>query len=335
MHMLPGFVESVRRGRHQFKEIVGWYQFRETVPCSLSDCRTPHNRGYVVAIETGGQIGHTNIGHVCGRHEFGQAFQDAHVAAEKFLDRQRLRQSIIETLVDLPDIAARAEELQNGEFGATWFRRAIGSLLRACPATVYDELARRASRSEAVISRSRARTEHDPPAPDGTHRGYLTETVGVIAGLGCLATPHPLELLANHVLKPLAEFSRLSADSILAEAPTRRAFQEWRKRLPSVLGEVERKLEQAQSFFTDANLQQLALLASRPEDRERLAAIHWDESQRQVTGREAPRPVIQSRASANGERRVVSIDKYGIAAARARFQQPRRKRKRGRKGSNR
>ena len=183
---------------------------------------------------------------------------------------------------------------------------------------------------EAVISRSRARTEHDPPGPDGTHRGYVTETVGIIAGLGCLGTPHPLEQLGNYVFKPIAEFSRLSADSILAEAPTRRAFQDWRKRLPAVLGEVERKLEQARSFFTDDNLKQLPLLASRTEDRERLASIRWDEEAGLVQG-QVPPQAPTTRPTAPVERRTVSIDRHGLAAARARLQRQYAKRKRKKK----
>lgn len=332
MRMLPGFVEKVRRGRHRFKTIVGWYQLPDTIPCSIADCGTPHNRGYVVAIQSGGAVGHTNIGHVCGRNEFGEAFERAHVAAEKFLDQQRLKQSIADTLEELPEIEARARVLLSDPRGALWFRRALGSFVHACPVVVYEDLVRRAGRGEAVISRSRNRTEKDPPGPDGTHRGYVTETVGVIAGLGCFTAPRPLDLLNDHVLKPLTEFSRLSADEVLGKTPTRRWFQAWRKRLPGEFEAVERKLEQARSFFSDANLQQLAHLATSTEERTRLGAIRWDEEQGVIHGFGPSGSVADERRAVPVERRVVSIDKYGMKAARDRVHGWKRKRKKKGRG---
>lgn len=309
MRMLPGFIEKVRRGRHQFKQIVGWYQFRETVPCSIADCGTPHNRGYVVAIQSGGTIGHTNIGHVCGRNEFGQAFELAHVAAEKFLDQQRLKQSIIDTLEELPEIQRRAASLLDEPHGARWLQRAIGSLARVCPPRVYEELYRRSTRMESAITKARRRTDNDPPGPDGSHFGFITETVAVIDGIGCLATPHPKDILEERVLKPLVELRGLSAEAVLEKGAKRRWFQAWRKGLAGEFEMAERRLQQARLFFTAGNLEKIQLLANGSDEVARLEKLGWDGANGLVTG-VVPVSVSPIETKPAGTR-TVNIDRYG------------------------
>jgi hypothetical protein len=307
--MLPGFIGKVRRGRHQFKEIVGWYQLRETIPCSIADCGTPHNRGYVVAIQSGGTIGHTNIGHVCGRNEFGQAFELAHVAAEKFLDQQRLKQTVQDTLDELPEIKRRAVALLDDARGARWLQRAIGSLARACPPRVYEELYRRSARMETAITKARRRTDNDPPGPDGSHFGFITETVAVLDGVGCLTAPHPKEILEERILKPLVELRSLSAEAVLEKGATRRWFQAWRQGLAGEFETVERKLQQARLFFTVANLEKLRLLANSTEETARLEKLAWDEASGLITG--IVPVTLSSMDSKSGATRTVSIDRYG------------------------
>lgn len=302
--MLPGFIEKVRRGQHRFKGIVGWYNFRETIPCALSDCGTPHNRGYVVEIIAGTKVGYTNIGHICGRQEFGEEFQQAHVAAERFLDRERLKQSVAETLEELPEIERRARRLLQDRRGATWLKRAIGSLARACPARIYEDIVRRSTKMNGAITRARRRTEDDPPNVGEPYSPFVTETLAVLDGIGGLAPPYPTDIIEGRILKPLCEWKGKSAADILDKGGTRRAFQAWRKGLLGDFEAVERKLAQAQLFFTPDNLKKIALMATRLEESEQLAKLAWDGENGVVTGigpvqRKLMEPATMGRQTAN------------------------------------
>jgi hypothetical protein len=75
---------------------------------------------------------------------------------------------------------------------------------------------------------------------------------------------------------------------------------------------VERKVQQAREFFTDANIKKLALLATQPDDVDRLASVGWDETQGIVVGAVLPErrvPDPQTMLTS----RVVNMDRYGRA----------------------
>ena len=60
----PGFSSNLNPNEHTLKAILGRYVFHERIPCGLSDCHTPHGKGYVVSTVSGRE---TNIGQDCGR----------------------------------------------------------------------------------------------------------------------------------------------------------------------------------------------------------------------------------------------------------------------------
>ncbi len=57
---------------HQLEAIIGRYSFLDKIKCGLSNCHTPHGRGYIVTTKAGLQ---TNIGKDCGKTYFGVDFE--------------------------------------------------------------------------------------------------------------------------------------------------------------------------------------------------------------------------------------------------------------------
>ncbi|MEJ3626186.1 hypothetical protein WFH56_23520, partial [Vibrio vulnificus] len=53
------------------KEIIGYYDLKDMICCSLSNCHTEHMRGYLVALSDGSEI---NIGNQCGKKAFDIEF---------------------------------------------------------------------------------------------------------------------------------------------------------------------------------------------------------------------------------------------------------------------
>jgi hypothetical protein len=92
----PGFVKDLNPAEHTLHAIIGRYLFKNRIQCGLSDCRTPHGKGYIVVTKDGGE---TNIGKDCGRTYFGVDFEQL---ARKFDRDLRVRGN---TANPCPDVA--------------------------------------------------------------------------------------------------------------------------------------------------------------------------------------------------------------------------------------
>src|SRR5262245_30741678 len=81
---LPGFVPELDPETARLDAIIGSYLMPEEVPCGLSNCRQPHNRGYLVTTKDGRV---TNMGQYCGRRHFAVDFE----TLRRTFDRDTLR----------------------------------------------------------------------------------------------------------------------------------------------------------------------------------------------------------------------------------------------------
>lgn len=55
----PGFVKNLDPTKHELASIIGRYILKEPIRCGLSNCHTPHAKGYIVTTKEGHE---TNIG---------------------------------------------------------------------------------------------------------------------------------------------------------------------------------------------------------------------------------------------------------------------------------
>ena len=260
---LPGYVARVRKGEWTWVEgqkLDRWYVFKDKVNCNRADCNKPHNTGYVVDIVSivDGRKGVTKIGNVCGLRLFGTVFEVAVRDAQREHRRQLLRDSIAEGIAQ---IASRRDQARALLPAAIQLERVKLSLREACSDKLYHHLVDRAQRGEVEIIKSRKRTEHDPPARDGSHSGYIDERVGFLQGLRCLALPTPRRILEEEILGPLNRFERMTPDEIAAKASVMRWFSNWNQNADSNFKEAQDKLAQAAAFFTAENLRLLFPLA--------------------------------------------------------------------------
>ena len=69
----PGFIATLDPKEHELHGVIGRYHEFEKQPCGLTECRTPHLRGYVVTTKEGLL---TNIGKDCGKKYFGVEFEN-------------------------------------------------------------------------------------------------------------------------------------------------------------------------------------------------------------------------------------------------------------------
>ncbi|MEM5300032.1 hypothetical protein VSR82_38040 [Burkholderia sp. JPY481] len=69
----PDFDGQLDPAAHELAAIIGSYVFPDYIACGLSNCRTKHGRGYLVATKDARV---TNIGKDCGARYFGVDFED-------------------------------------------------------------------------------------------------------------------------------------------------------------------------------------------------------------------------------------------------------------------
>jgi hypothetical protein len=270
----PGFVRNLDPKTHKLKAIIGRYVFPEEIRCGLSNCHTPHARGYIVVTEDGHE---TNIGKDCGKTYFGVDFE---VLSRKFdsdLAASENRQKLASFSFHQDAIEGRIKELRGGPQGADWIHRKACLLVKAngdCPDEVLQKLNRmikartneltsdrRATDSEVeLIEAQRDRTVQKPY--------YISEFVTHIAGIEALYPDNDLrDILILNVAERLQSFREISIAE-LSQAELR----EWKKWTDS----VESRLEQAtaivtagRQLLTFANLEPFVTLVSGETNRNR------------------------------------------------------------------
>src|SRR5262245_39067148 len=87
MRSRPRFHEVIDQKKHELLRVLSDYHFPKVIRCGLSECRTPHRDGFLVETKDGLE---TNVGHICGRNTFGEAFDIASANYRRERDRQDL-----------------------------------------------------------------------------------------------------------------------------------------------------------------------------------------------------------------------------------------------------
>ena len=84
MFSRPAFVKKLRVDSADLDRIVAGYEFPRDkwVTCGLNGCPREHGKGYLIITKDGRE---TNCGHVCGKREFGVAFDEMQ---DQFVERQ-------------------------------------------------------------------------------------------------------------------------------------------------------------------------------------------------------------------------------------------------------
>jgi hypothetical protein len=274
INAIPGYLPSISRGEHEFAAPLGYYRFKKKIHCALRSCNQPHNHGYVVRTVAGAVVA---IGNICGSEIFGDIFTNATIAIDKEIARQLLMQSLDDKLRSLPHIRLRAEALLNGPRGARWLERAEQSLRAHCSSRVLTVLYGRVESRDGVIEDVRERTKHDPPPRRGDNPNYISERVGVLRGLRCLASPSPRSLIETNIVAPLPSFMTATAGSMIDNKPYQKRFSEWHRNLEIYFKTAEAMLQDANQFYETSNLRLLAHLARHPGERTTLSRLRWNE----------------------------------------------------------
>ncbi|UZW62777.1 hypothetical protein [Lysobacter enzymogenes] len=273
----PGFTPIIDPKTIKLKEIIGRYHFPFDIPCGLSNCRTPHQRGLLVVATDGREV---NIGRHCGKREFGTDFHflsRAFVAAER---AQRYRETLGELKNRLPSIAAEISVIRHGPHGAGWINtrvRQLNGKSVSLPTPFVNAVRQAIRRGDGVLTIQRAATKAERDAQEaassvpGSERrqrihSFVEDSVGQLEGFSALFPNNDLrEILAS--IEPLiSEVSEVDIDSL----PDKRL-----RELSKANSELEPNLERLRAtiaagrrLLVRSNIEQLARFAtSRAEEK--------------------------------------------------------------------
>lgn len=270
---LSGYVEQITKIESQQPRFLGYYLAQEKIQCAYTSCHRWYGRGYVVEIADGRVFA---IGHICGADLFGNDIWGAAARSfDKAVARHQMREALAERLRLVPLILERIDQLLHQPYGVVWHEKAIRSLTSICSEKVMNRLYARVSHLESDIYMSRAKGGNDVNLGFRSMHSdskLVHELVGRFSGLGCLNRASPRLLLVDQLRDQLRGYVGVTADSIL-ERKRRQPFQRLMQSVPDKLQAAERRLAEAQAFFTTENLRLLALLADSPGERAMLSRL--------------------------------------------------------------
>lgn len=258
---IPGYTAQINPKHESLKEIIGAYALPDPVPCGISSCRTPHNKGYVVVAGSGLV---TNIGNVCGKKAFGIEFQQKARLYRRMAREMERRETITTFKNREAELGERIKSLTDGLKAGRWLQRR--RRLDGLPDKIARQLRDMARHDESILKKPRlaSKSEIDTieastgkPAPKPY---YIDEAVGELDAIRALSDQSdPRELITIAIDSFHHRLVAANPDTMPAADL---------KTLSKECGEIDRRIEAAERaiaygrrFFTSGNLRPLLLLA--------------------------------------------------------------------------
>jgi hypothetical protein len=216
----PGFNPNLDPTKHTLDSIIGRYVEPEKVVCGLSNCHTPHSRGYIVSTKDGQE---TNIGKDCGKTYFGVDFETLSKKFDRDITEKENRDRLWSFSFQLDALKERIHKLRSENHGADWVHdktrylvmpnrgcpdvvRAIGDMIRTRQNTLRAD--RQASEEE--IARIEVAQSRKLPRPH-----YISEDIADIGGIEALYQENDLrELLINKLGQRIKDFEKENIDNL-------------------------------------------------------------------------------------------------------------------------
>ena len=241
----PGFSGNLDPALHKLVSIIGQYAFKDYVPCGLSNCHTPHGRGYIVVTTDGRE---TNIGKDCGKTYFGVDFETLANKFDRDITEKENREKLWSFFFRSDEIAAQVLTLRNEERGANWVFKQTDALqnIHKVPSKVVRRIVAMVKSRDPILTQDREATEIEIEQIEQTNGRrlprphYVSISIGEVVGLDALFPENNLKyLLVESVSERIKELAEANIDSLTFEQL--RKWSRW-------LGELDAVLERAVQF---------------------------------------------------------------------------------------
>lgn len=256
----PGFNSDLDPTAHELEAIIGRYAFREYIPCGLSNCHTPHGKGYIAATKDGQE---TNIGKDCGKKYFGVDFEVLSAKFDRDLTEKENRERLWTFVLRIDELRDQIAGIRGGEHGADWIYKRCEPLLRGgreMPAAIARKIGLMLKTGETVVTVDREATEAETQQIEvQTQRTlkrphYISEPIAEISGMEALHAENDLkELLVLSLEEPLKEFEELRIDEL--DFKNLAKWAKWTGTVDELLARSAFAVEKGRKLLTSSNLE--------------------------------------------------------------------------------
>lgn len=253
-----GYSDDLDPAQQKLSSIIGQYAFSAQIRCGLSNCKTPHNRGYLVVTQSGRE---TNIGKDCGKRYFGVEFENLATTFDRDLREKLARENVGNFLLRLDDVQHRLDDMLTGEHGGYWVYKNSRPLIephRSVPGDIVRTIAAMLKTGQSTLTKARPATERETQLAeaDGTRvkRPHMvSDPVAEIRGLEALREENDLRaLLVLDLEANLKAIEGLDVDTEPAREVAR--WSKWVNTVEAVFDRAEAAIAAGRVLLTAANL---------------------------------------------------------------------------------
>lgn len=269
----PGFTNNLDPNEHELSKIIGQYAFSDKIACGLSNCHTPHARGYLVATKSGQE---TNIGKDCGKSYFGVDFVDLATQFDRDMRDKEARERLWSFSFKLDEIKATIRDLREGENGADRLYRRTRPLVepgKQVPLSVIRRIANMLKTGDSSLSIDREATKHEVEMEEArlgrklTKPLFVSEKISDIRAIEALDQANDLrQILIIDLEENIKAFEPMDIDSM-----TSKQLLEWSKWVGTVeqrLDTARHSLELARALLKRSNLSSFMQIIENTDERE-------------------------------------------------------------------
>ncbi|MFM0153108.1 hypothetical protein [Paraburkholderia sediminicola] len=220
----PDYDRDLDPSAHELQAIIGNYVFADKIRCGLSNCHTPHGRGYLVATKDGRL---TNIGKDCGRIYFGVDFETMSRQFDRDITAKENRERLWSFSFRIDNVLAEIQQIrrgENGARGADWVHkrsRALVQLNQGVPELIVRRVSEMLRTGSDAVATQREATKEEAERADALagrrlpRPHYVEEIVGRVSSLEALQPQNDLrEILIVDLETRIKEFSALNVDAL-------------------------------------------------------------------------------------------------------------------------
>jgi hypothetical protein len=272
-----GYSNELDPSQHKLSSIIGQYAFQAQIRCGLSNCHTPHNRGYLVLTQSGRE---TNIGKDCGKRYFGVDFENLAVQFDRDMREKLARENVGNFLLRLDETQRRLKEVLDGEGGGAWVYKTSRPLVepaRGVPSDIVRAIGAMLKTGQSLLMKDRPATERETQiAEAGGNRvkrpHMIAEPVAEIRGLDALREENDLrKLLIVDLDTNLKALDGLNVDTMQPADVAQ--WSKWVNSVDASFDRAEAAIRAGRELLTAKNLRPFEQILKEPGDVKRFDAF--------------------------------------------------------------
>ena len=268
----PGFVPNLDPAAHKLEAIIGRYLFKDKIKCGLSNCHTPHGKGYIVKTKEGAL---TNIGKDCGKTYFGVDFEDLSKKFERDITEKENKQRLGSFSMQIEEVEKTISVLRKKEHGADWVYKTTRSLVttgKDCPEVIVRRMSAMIKSGTNILTSQREATLEETEEVEAAQNRkiqrphYIDEPIAEIAGIQALYSENDLKrLLVLDLEENIQAFKGKDIDTLNYEEL--RHWIKWVNTVENTLEKAAASVELGNTLLSRSNLEQFNQILSKNEEK--------------------------------------------------------------------